>query len=310
MNECDETDSAGDYSIEALEDGQYEVHFGPGNLPYFGQYREGSVTVNGGPFAGVDAELSAAAMITGTVTAAGQPVQGDEVCAGRLPTAREGRCARTGENGSYAIRFATPGDFRVEFQAIGSFATQYFDHKRHAPEAAAVTATLGSVRSAVDASLEAGGWVRGTVRCERRRAAGRSPRLRGRSVQPRTGGLRRNRHLRPVLRSARSPPAATRSASRSNWGANSSAKNSSWEKTTASRPASTTNRRAWRLRVRSASSRPPPSRGSTRTSFPRSRRPRYRHRCSRLSRPRHRSPWPCTVAPASRRRECTASNAA
>ncbi len=164
VSQCDETDATGAYSIEALEAGEYEVEFGPGDLPYFGHYREEGVTVGAGPATGIDAELEPAAMIAGTVSAGGQPVDEDKVCAWRLPDARKGRCAWTGEDGRYAIRFENPGDFRVEFQAIGSFATQYFDQKRHGPEAAVVTATLGAVRPGVDASLEAGGAIQGTVR--------------------------------------------------------------------------------------------------------------------------------------------------
>jgi hypothetical protein len=163
---CDETDSAGAYSIEALEADEYEMEFRPGESPYFTRYGEGSVAVSSGPSTGVDAELAPAAMIAGTVTAAGAPVAEDKVCAWRLPGAERGLCAHTGEDGRYAIRFASAGEFRVEFQAIGGFATQYFNQKRHAPEADAVTATLGTVRSAVDASLEVGGAVRGTVRAD------------------------------------------------------------------------------------------------------------------------------------------------
>jgi hypothetical protein len=161
---CDETGPAGAYSIEAIEEGEYEIEFRPRELPYFDQYRGESVTVAAGPLTGVDAELAPAAVIAGTVTAGGPPVGEDRVCAWRLPNAEKGLCESTGEDGRYAIRFATPGSFRVEFQAVGDFATQYFDHKRHAPEAAAVAATLGAVHSGVDASLEAGGSVRGTVR--------------------------------------------------------------------------------------------------------------------------------------------------
>ncbi len=161
---CDETGTGGAYSIEALEDGEYEIEFRPGELPYFGQYREERVTIAGGPVSGVDGELTPAAVIAGTVTAGGPPAQEDRVCAWRLPDAEKGLCNWTGEDGRYAIRFATPGSFRVEFQATGSFATQYFDHKRHGPEAEAVSATLGAVHSGVDASLEAGGRVQGTVR--------------------------------------------------------------------------------------------------------------------------------------------------
>jgi hypothetical protein len=164
VESCDETDATGAYSIEALEADDYEVEFRPGELPYFGKYREERATVGAGPVTGIDAELDPAAMIAGTVSANGQPVGEDEVCAWRLPDVKKGRCAPTGEDGHYAIKFETPGEFRVEFQAIGSFATQYFDHKRHGPEAEAVTATLGAVRSGVDAALETGGAIQGTVR--------------------------------------------------------------------------------------------------------------------------------------------------
>jgi hypothetical protein len=164
VERCDETDPAGAYSIEALEEGKYEVEFKSAELPYFDQYREESVTVSSGPSIGVDAELVPAAMIAGVVSAGGQPAAEDKVCAWRLPAAEKGRCAWTESDGHYAIRFENPGEFRVEFQAVGNFATQYFDHKRHALEADAVTAALGAIHPGVDASLEAGGWVQGTVR--------------------------------------------------------------------------------------------------------------------------------------------------
>lgn len=162
VDACDETGPTGAYSIGELEDGEYAVHFRPGDLPYFGQ--EDWVTVAGGSSAGADAELEPAATIAGTVTGGGEPIDEGKVCAWRLPSAQKGLCTRTGEDGRYAIRFATPGEFRVEFQAVGGFATQYFDHKRHAAEANPVAATLGAVHGAVDASLEAGGWIKGTVR--------------------------------------------------------------------------------------------------------------------------------------------------
>lgn len=117
LEKCDEAGPTGAYSIEALEEGEYEVEFRPGELPYFGQYREGLVTVADGPSTGVNAELAAAAMIAGTVTAGGQLADEDKICAWRLPSAEKGLCARAGKDGRYAIRFASPGDFRVEFQA-------------------------------------------------------------------------------------------------------------------------------------------------------------------------------------------------
>jgi hypothetical protein len=160
---CATTGAGGAYAIEELEDGSYEVQFRPVGLPYFSQEREGPVTIVGGPFTGVDAELTPAAMITGTVAGQGQPIDEDEVCAWRLPEAETGLCASTGKDGRYAIRFAGAGEFRVEFEATGRYATQYFDQRRHAPEADPVIGTLGVRRSEVDATLEVGGAIKGTV---------------------------------------------------------------------------------------------------------------------------------------------------
>lgn len=160
---CATTESGGVYLVDELEAGEYDVEFRAGALPYFGEFREEAVTVGAGAVVGIDAELEAAATIAGTVTAAGEPVAEDEVCAWRLPERDKGLCAETGGDGKYRIKFATPGSFGVEFQAIDDLATQYFDHKRHWIEADPVTANLGAVSSAVDAALEAGGALNGTV---------------------------------------------------------------------------------------------------------------------------------------------------
>lgn len=158
---CELTGPGGTYSIEELEAGEYGVEFLPGDLAYLGA--EEDVTVGSGPLAGVDAELTAAAVIAGTVTAAGEPVEEAKVCARRLPDGRKGLCEFTDENGNYQIKFAAPGSFGVEFQAVGKFATQYFDHKRHWREADPVTASAGTIRGGVDAGLEPGGEIRGSV---------------------------------------------------------------------------------------------------------------------------------------------------
>lgn len=158
---CEVTGPGGAYLIEELKAGEYGVQFLPGDLAYLGAEEE--VTVEGGPLTGVDAELTAAAVIAGNVTAAGEPVEEGKVCAWRLPEGKKGLCELTDENGEYQIKFATPGSFGVEFQAVGGFATQYFDHRRHWREADPVTAAVGAIRGGVDAVLEPGGEIKGSV---------------------------------------------------------------------------------------------------------------------------------------------------
>jgi hypothetical protein len=160
---CATTGSGGAYLVDELEEGEYDVEFRAGALPYFGEFREEPVTVGTGAVTGIDTELEAAATIAGTATAGGEPVAEDQVCAWRLPEREKGRCDETDADGNYRIKFASPGSFGVEFQAIDGLATQYFDRKRHWIEATPVAANLGAVRSGVDAALEAGGALKGTV---------------------------------------------------------------------------------------------------------------------------------------------------
>lgn len=163
---CELTGSTGAYVIEELEPGEYEVEFWPGAQTYFGQYYEDFVTVAAGPVTGVDAELEPSAGVTGTVTAAGQPVEEALVCAWPLVEIEEeegGRCAETSADGSYGIWRLRPNDYRVEFRGGGNLAPQYYDHKGHWSEATPVTAALGTTKSGVDATLVPGGEIRGAV---------------------------------------------------------------------------------------------------------------------------------------------------
>ena len=126
-------------------------------------------------FSAPAAALAADGAISGTVTDAssGEPLEGAEVCAteagGGLPA-----CVVSAADGTYAIVGLSAGSFRVEFtpgsgeieagiSGPGNYLTQYWKGKTSIAQADLVAVATGATAAGVDAAMEPGGIVSGTV---------------------------------------------------------------------------------------------------------------------------------------------------
>jgi hypothetical protein len=175
---CAETSAAGTYTLAGLPAGSYSVHFSGDlhNLDYVNQYFAGKESFPGDLVTigateartGVDAELHAGGLIAGTVTDAVShgPVAVFPVCA-FAPTAsgEVGRCARTDASGEYAIKGLPAEEYKVEFLGEGEFnyRTQYWEDSEDYWQFVPVTVTLGATQSGIDAALNRGAEISGTV---------------------------------------------------------------------------------------------------------------------------------------------------
>jgi Carboxypeptidase regulatory-like domain len=108
--------------------------------------------------------LATAGTIEGEASDAGssEPIAGVHVCA-YGPT--EG-CALTGAGGEYSLSGLGAGSYKVEFNAVEAgldYITQYYDGQSSYEKADPVSVGGGSTAAGIDAALEAGGLIAGTV---------------------------------------------------------------------------------------------------------------------------------------------------
>jgi 5-hydroxyisourate hydrolase-like protein (transthyretin family) len=176
--ECDESAADGTYTVPGLAPGQYGIEFWPASQGYMIQFYDGKelwseadpVTVGTGAVTGKDAALQPGGRIEGTVTAAvgGKPVEEVEVCAWLVDGEEEElmRCFFTGADGKYELIGLETGEYKVEFwtgATAANLATQFYDHKYVWSDADLVPVTLGETESGIDAELDPGGEISGTV---------------------------------------------------------------------------------------------------------------------------------------------------
>lgn len=169
------TSATGKYVIERLETGEYTVAFWAEGQDYLNQFYDDEssaaqanpVTVTGGKLTpGIDAAMQTGGGITGSVTEArgGAPVDDAEVCA--TPVGEElweGKCTHTEATGGYAIDALQTGEYTVTFLGAGDLLTQYYDGRATRAEAEAVKVTAGLTDPGIDAALQEGGKLAGTV---------------------------------------------------------------------------------------------------------------------------------------------------
>lgn len=132
----------------------------------------------------VMAHAATTGSITGVVTdASADPLEGIEVCAANANGYGFGGCAETGTDGSYTISDVTPASHKVEFRSSGNYTSQYFDGASDWEGASPVAVTAGSPTIQIDAEMQAGGQITGTVT-----AAGSNAPLAGVEVCAHGGG--------------------------------------------------------------------------------------------------------------------------
>jgi hypothetical protein len=166
----------GSYAL-AVTPGRYRVEFLPSYRSHLlRQYYNGKtsleeaalVTVGPKDMAkGINAHLVLGGQIEGRVTAAvgANPLEDVEACAlGADGTI--GGCARTGADGEYAIPTLPTGAYRVGFWGEGrsaAYAIQYFSDGASFPEADPITLAAGATAAGIDAQMQVGARLEGTV---------------------------------------------------------------------------------------------------------------------------------------------------
>ncbi len=180
---CPVSMSGNHYMISELPPGEYRVAFGNG-LPayYYKQYyhdkdseseAQAIQVLAGGDVTGIDADLTAnpdpwEGAIGGTVTdVGGTGPEGIEVCAyTKGSEGLFGVCATTGAGGEYLISGLGNGEYEVEFFAPpsgGDYLSRYYGGKGGPGEAKPVTVVWGSITPGVNAQLQLGGRISGSV---------------------------------------------------------------------------------------------------------------------------------------------------
>lgn len=165
------TDSSGDYSITGLSNGGYKVRFS--NSEYLERWsgnkeraREAEIVQVSAPdtATGVDVAMVKGGVIDGTVSdrASGQPLPHVQVAVVRVNSGENVDYAVTDGSGKYRSVGLPSGDYSVRFMAFG-YAPRWFDGKSNASSATAVTVTAPETSSGVDAALDRGGSVSGTI---------------------------------------------------------------------------------------------------------------------------------------------------
>jgi RHS repeat-associated protein len=174
---CRTTNASGHYTLSLYAAGRYSVEFFPSG-DYLGQYYDdkesfeeaAEVTVAAGAaVTGLDAALTHAGHIKGTVTAAtgGAALEGIEVCAESTGSGPYS-CATTEAGGAYEIGGLSTGTYRVHFAPdesgpMSNFVGQYYDGRSAFGEANLVAVTAGATTAGIDAAMVGGGVIRGKI---------------------------------------------------------------------------------------------------------------------------------------------------
>jgi hypothetical protein len=165
------TGRTGAYRLPDLGTGTYRVAFVPkcfGGTPnYLPSAHHGLVHVTDGKtVTGINGIVTPAARISGTVTTGGT-TQVAGICVTATSSAGAASIATTGSHGGYSIGGLPAGHYTVGFSGgcgnTGSFAPQYYNGQAIQAAADLVTAVAGQTTSGIDANMQPGGTVTGTV---------------------------------------------------------------------------------------------------------------------------------------------------
>ncbi len=170
---CATTGPSGEYTITSLPSGSYTVEF-YGTGEYAPQYYKAKVYASeaepvpvtaGSTAAEIDAEMQLGGKISGVVTAAAtsSPLADVLVCKYAVHEEYYGTCTFTGAEGEYSFSGLAATEYKLEFSSSENYLTQYFDGKGSLSEANPVAVTSGETKSGIDAALQPGGEIKGTI---------------------------------------------------------------------------------------------------------------------------------------------------
>jgi protocatechuate 3,4-dioxygenase beta subunit len=171
------TDEDGRYTVDGLRSGSYRIYFRDcvETESVIPEYYDNRMTLGGSqPIAvtegsdkaGIDAEMGRGGLISGVVTdASGDPLR--QMCVDAFDSGGERVtwALYTNAAGAYTIRGLLPGNYRIRFaDCIGEeLATGYYEGKASLATANEVSIADGSDVRNIDAELEPGGSISGTV---------------------------------------------------------------------------------------------------------------------------------------------------
>jgi 5-hydroxyisourate hydrolase-like protein (transthyretin family) len=161
----------GTYALHGFAPGQYRVAFSA--YAYTSQFYDGKASIDqatvvtvttGAATRGIDAAMSTGATIRGTVTdaATGSPLSGTIVHAESTNGSWLAGAA-TDSQGHYALTGLPAGTVIVHFLSDGVHFDEYYDGQTSAADAAQLTVSTGQTTTGIDAALDVGGAIRGTV---------------------------------------------------------------------------------------------------------------------------------------------------
>jgi hypothetical protein len=174
----DSTDSTGTYEVQGLLSGDYTVEFEPyfTSEDYIPEYYDDqatrgtadtvSVTV-GSTTSNIDAALAPGGSISGTITAADTGTPLDDVFVDIYDSNGSYVAFKSVNSlGEYNVRGLTSGDYLVEFSAFGDasqYIDEYYDGQIDRDDADPVTVTVPNATTNINADLDLGGQISGTV---------------------------------------------------------------------------------------------------------------------------------------------------
>lgn len=177
---CTVTDASGEYALGSLNDGDYRVEFvSQSSSNYVSQYFDAKfsswdeadiVEVAGGDVPGIDAVLGEGGWIEGrvfdSVSEAG--VSDIRVCASPIGHAGFDRCMSTGSSGDYKLLGLATDSYMVGFVpeeggASVDYLRQFYKGKSSWFDPTPVTVSAGLGTAGIDAAMEKGGRIAGTV---------------------------------------------------------------------------------------------------------------------------------------------------
>ncbi len=180
-----ETAMDGTYELPGMPPGSYRVEFMDYNGTYVLEYYNGKATLAkandvvvkaGTTTSGIDATLDEGGRISGTITAAadGAPVSGCWVSV-LQQVGSTWQWVTGGEadaEGNYTVGGLRTGTYKVMFFDVnGVYAWEFWDGKGTAAKANPVSVTMGATTSGINATLDPGSTISGTVTA----AAGGAP---------------------------------------------------------------------------------------------------------------------------------------